>query len=116
MAWWHGRASGSGQDPLRAQASVPLRLRVGKADGLIISLPNLKPPVDRFDRLLRILALVGPGIFCVGYTIGTGAVTKLTSAGAQGGMQLLWALPLGCLLFWSMMEAYGRYTVVTGET
>ena len=83
---------------------------------MIISLPDLKASDDRFHGLRRVLALVGPGIFCVGYTIGTGAVTKLTAAGAQGGMQLLWVAPLGCILFWTLMEAYGRYTVVTGET
>lgn len=60
--------------------------------------------------------MAGPGIFCVGYTIGTGAVTKFSSAGAQAGMQLLWVLPIGGLLFWALQEACGRYTVVTGDT
>lgn len=68
------------------------------------------------SRLLPALLLVGPGIFGVGYTIGTGAVTKLAAAGAQAGLQRLWALLIGGLLFWALMEASGRYVLVTGET
>lgn len=67
-------------------------------------------------RWLRALLLAGPGIFCVGYTIGTGAVTKLSAAGAQAGMQLLWVLPIGGLLCWALLEACGRHAVVTGDT
>jgi Mn2+/Fe2+ NRAMP family transporter len=53
-------------------------------------------------------------MLCVGYTIGTGAVTKLAAAGAQSGLQLLWAVLGGSLLFWVLLEAYGRYAVVAG--
>lgn len=62
------------------------------------------------------LLSTGPGLFCVGFTIGTGAVTKLASAGAQTGWQPLWVLPLGAFLFWALMEAGGRYAVITGNT
>jgi len=59
---------------------------------------------------------VGPGIFCIGYTIGTGSVTSMIKAGSEFGMQLLWVLFLSVLFSWVLMEAYGRYAVVTGET
>lgn len=59
---------------------------------------------------------IGPGIFCIGYTIGTGSVTSMAKAGSQFGMQLLWVLVLSCLFAWVLMEAYGRYAVVTGQT
>jgi Mn2+/Fe2+ NRAMP family transporter len=62
------------------------------------------------------LLLVGPGFFCIGYTIGTGSVTSMAKAGSQYGMQLLWVLALSCLFAWVLMEAYGRYAIVTGET
>ena len=32
---------------------------------------------------------IGPGIFAIGYTIGTGSVTSMIVAGSQYGMQLL---------------------------
>ncbi len=74
----------------------------------------MTPPAHLWPRLVRALPFLGPGILCVGYTIGTGAVTKLAAAGAQSGLQLLWAVLGGALLFWVLLEAYGRYAVVTG--
>lgn len=62
------------------------------------------------------MVAVGPGIFCIGYTIGTGSVTAMAKAGSEFGMQLLWVLVLSVLFAWILMEAYGRYAVVTGET
>lgn len=59
---------------------------------------------------------VGPGIFCIGYTIGTGSITSMTKAGSMYGMQLLWVLSLSVFFTWILMEAYGRYALVTGDT
>ena len=67
-------------------------------------------------RIWAILLGVGPGIFCIGYTIGTGSVTSMAKAGSQFGMKLLWVLVLSCLFSWVMMEAYGRFAIMTGET
>ena len=63
-----------------------------------------------------LLLAVGPGIFAIGYTIGTGSVTSMIVAGSTYGMQLLWVLLLSCFFSWVLMEAYGRYAIVTGET
>ena len=62
------------------------------------------------------LLAVGPGIFCIGYTIGTGSVTSMATAGSRYGMQLLWVLLLSCLFSWVLMEAFGRFAIVTGDT
>ncbi len=67
-------------------------------------------------KILQFLLGIGPGIFAIGYTIGTGSVTSMIVAGSQFGMQLLWVLALSCLFSWVLMEAYGRYALVTGET
>jgi len=72
--------------------------------------PNL------LKRIYLLLLAIGPGIFAIGYTIGTGSVTSMIVAGSQFGMQLLWVLFLSCLFSWVLMEAYGRYSLVTGET
>ena len=69
-----------------------------------------------FQRLMLLLLGIGPGIFAIGYTIGTGSVTSMIVAGSTYGMQLLWVLALSCLFSWVLMEAYGRYALVTGET
>jgi Mn2+/Fe2+ NRAMP family transporter len=59
---------------------------------------------------------MGPGIFCIGHTIGTGSVTTMCKTGSMVGMELLWLLALCCLFMGFLMEAFGRYAVVTGET
>jgi len=67
-------------------------------------------------RIYQSLSIIGPGIMAIGYTIGTGSVTSMIVAGSQFGMQLLWVLFLSCVFSWVLMEAYGRYYLVTGET
>jgi manganese transport protein len=67
-------------------------------------------------KIWLMMLAIGPGIFCIGYTIGTGSVTAMAKSGSDFGMQLLWVLCLSVLFAWVLMEAYGRYAVVTGET
>ena len=67
-------------------------------------------------RLRKTLSAIGPGIFAIGYTIGTGSVTSMAKAGADYGLGLLWALALSCIFSGALMEAYGRMAAVTGET
>ncbi|MBQ2631287.1 MAG: Nramp family divalent metal transporter [Kiritimatiellae bacterium] len=66
--------------------------------------------------LMRVLAVLGPGIFAIGYTIGTGSVTSMAKAGADYGLGLVWVLALSCIFSGVLMEAYGRLAAVTGET
>ncbi len=68
------------------------------------------------QKLVLFLLGIGPGIFAIGYTIGTGSVTSMIVAGSSHGMELLWVLALSCLFSWVLMEAYGRYYLVTGQT
>ncbi|MHC4175726.1 MAG: divalent metal cation transporter, partial [Planctomycetota bacterium] len=37
-----------------------------------------------------------PGIFLLGFNIGTGSVTAMAKAGATYGMSLLWTILLSC--------------------
>ena len=67
-------------------------------------------------RLMAVLSLIGPGIFAIGYTIGTGSVTSMAKAGADYGLGLLWVLALSCLFSGVLMSAYGRFAAVSGET
>jgi len=66
--------------------------------------------------LTKFLIGLGPAFMAVGYTVGTGSVTSMVVAGNNFGMKLLWVLLLSCIFSWVLMEAYGRYTLVTGET
>jgi len=68
------------------------------------------------ERLLKTLALFLPGIFLLGFNIGTGSVTAMAKAGATYGMSLLWTIVASCVATFFMINAYGRLTLVTGET
>lgn len=67
-------------------------------------------------RLSKTLALFLPGIFLLGFNIGTGSVTAMAKAGATYGMSLLWTIVASCLATFFMINAYGHWTLVTGET
>lgn len=79
-------------------------------------LPESPRRASVIGRLWAMLLVVGPGIFCIGYTIGTGSVTSMATAGSRYGMQLLWVLLLSCLFSGVLMEAFGRYAIITGDT
>lgn len=68
------------------------------------------------QKLAKGLALFLPGIFLLGFNIGTGSVTAMAKAGADYGMSLLWTIIASCLCTFFMINLYGRYTLVTGET
>lgn len=68
------------------------------------------------QKFVRVLALFLPGIFLLGFNLGTGSVTAMAKAGAEYGMTLLWTIVASCLCTFFMINLYGRYTLVTGET
>lgn len=67
-------------------------------------------------KLLIALSAVGPGLFLIGYNIGTGSVTTMAKVGAEHGMTLTWALVLSCIFTYILMVAYGKTTLITGHT
>tara|TARA_R110002126_G_scaffold142037_1_gene287504 strand:+ start:26355 stop:27629 length:1275 start_codon:yes stop_codon:yes gene_type:complete len=67
-------------------------------------------------KIIAIILGFGPGIFAIGYTIGTGSVTSMIVAGSKFNMQLLWVLLLSCFFSGILMFAYGNYALITGET
>lgn len=68
------------------------------------------------QKFARGLALFLPGIFLLGFNIGTGSITTMAKAGADYGMTLLWTIVASCLCTFFMINIYSRYTLVTGET
>lgn len=68
------------------------------------------------QKLMLTLSLIGPGLFLIGYNIGTGSVTTMAKAGAEYGMSLFWALVLSCIFTYILMVAYGQVTIVSGKT
>lgn len=68
------------------------------------------------NKIIIGLSAVGPGLFLIGYNIGTGSVTTMAKTGAEYGMSLTWALVLSCIFTYILMVAYGKVTLVTGKT
>lgn len=75
-----------------------------------------KASISVLKKLLAGVLAFGPGIFAIGYTIGTGSVTSMIVAGSTYGMQLLWVLLLSCIFSGLLMYAYGNYALISGET
>ena len=69
-----------------------------------------------YKKIITALALVGPGLFLIGYNIGTGSVTTMAKTGAEHGMGLFWVLVLSAIFTYILMVAYGKMTIVTGKT
>jgi len=69
-----------------------------------------------FKKIIALVLAFGPGIFAIGYTIGTGSVTSMIVAGSTYGMQLLWVLLISCVFSGLLMYAYGNYALISGET
>ena len=67
-------------------------------------------------KLWKFLLSFGPGIFAIGYTIGTGSVTSMIVAGNNFGMDLLWVLFFSCLFSGVLMYVSGSYYLSTNET
>ncbi|HLU89896.1 MAG TPA: Nramp family divalent metal transporter, partial [Cyclobacteriaceae bacterium] len=72
--------------------------------------------VVKRNKILLAISAIGPGLFLIGYNIGTGSITTMAKVGAQYGMSLTWALALSCIFTYILMVAYGKTTLVTGNT
>lgn len=65
--------------------------------------------------LSKIVAVIGPGLFVLGYTIGTGSVTTMATSGAAYGMTLTWAVALSCLFTFFLIVGISRLAIVKGR-
>ncbi len=74
------------------------------------------PASGRFRRrLLRFLAVAGPGLIVMVADNDAGALSTYTQAGAQYGTSLLWLLPLLLPVTYFVQEMVARLGIVTGE-
>lgn len=77
---------------------------------------DIKVKQSIIKKIIALVLAFGPGIFAIGYTIGTGSVTSMIVAGSTYGMQLTWVLLLSCMFSGVLMFAYGNYALISGET
>lgn len=72
--------------------------------------------VSLLNRIKGGILAIGPGLFLIGYNIGTGSIVTMSKAGAMYGMALLWLLVLSCVFSYVLMVCYGKITIVSGRT
>jgi manganese transport protein len=72
--------------------------------------------MSKKHKLKQFLASIIPGLFIVGYVVGTGSVTSMVVSGARYGMSLTWALFLSCFFTFVLLIAISRLTIITGNT
>lgn len=75
-----------------------------------------RPGKDLGHKLRKLATSIGPGIFIVGYIIGTGSVTSMAKSGAEHGMSLTWALALSCFCTYVLVVAISRLTILSRNT
>jgi manganese transport protein len=68
------------------------------------------------SKLKRLFISLLPGIFLIGYNIGTGSITAMSKAGASFGTSLLWTVLLSCIITFYLLDRFSFFTIVTGET
>lgn len=64
----------------------------------------------------KFIATILPGIFLIGYNIGTGSITAMSKAGANFGLDLLWTLVISCIITYFLMVHFAKFTIVTHKT
>lgn len=67
-------------------------------------------------KLKQFISSIIPGLFIVGYVVGTGSVTSMVVSGARYGMSFSWALFLSCFFTFILLVAISRLTIISGHT
>jgi Mn2+/Fe2+ NRAMP family transporter len=72
--------------------------------------------MKQIEKVKRFISSIVPGLFIVGYVVGTGSVTSMVVSGARYGMSFTWALFLSCFFTLILLIAISRLTIITGDT
>lgn len=62
------------------------------------------------------LSAVGPAILLTATSVGAGDILTGSLAGAEAGTTVLWAVPAGVVLKWTLTEGIARWQMGTGTT
>lgn len=62
------------------------------------------------------ISAIGPAILLTATSVGAGDILTGSLAGAEGGTAVLWAVPAGVVLKWTLTEGIARWQMATGET
>src|SRR5215471_3071972 len=62
------------------------------------------------------LSSIGPAILLTATSIGAGDILTGSLAGSHAGLAVLWAVPAGVALKWTLTEGIARWQMATGTT
>lgn len=62
------------------------------------------------------LSAVGPAVLLTATSVGAGDILTGSLAGAEAGLAVLWAVPAGIVLKWTLTEGIARWQMATGTT
>lgn len=62
------------------------------------------------------LAAIGPAILLTATSVGAGDILTGSLAGSEAGIAVLWGVPAGVLLKWTLTEGIARWQMATGTT
>ena len=68
------------------------------------------------SKLTKFASSIAPGVFLIGYVIGTGSVTTMAAAGAKYGLSLIWTSFLASFFTYIMFVAISKSTIISGKT
>ncbi len=62
------------------------------------------------------LSAIGPAILLTATSVGAGDILTGSLAGSEAGLAVLWAVPAGVVLKWTLNEGIARWQMATGTT
>jgi Mn2+/Fe2+ NRAMP family transporter len=68
------------------------------------------------QQSLSRLTQIGPAILLTATSVGAGDILTGSLAGAEAGTAVLWAVPVGVILKWTLTEGVARWQMATGTT
>ena len=82
-------------------------------DPYLPSIETIKEPPHNFRERLKHL---GPSLILSAAIVGSGELIATTSLGAKAGFVTFWLIILGCIIKVMVQLAFGKHTLLTGET
>jgi Mn2+/Fe2+ NRAMP family transporter len=65
---------------------------------------------------MRLTTIIGPAILLTATSVGAGDILTGSLAGAEAGIAVVWAVPAGVILKWTLTEGIARWQMATGTT
>jgi Mn2+/Fe2+ NRAMP family transporter len=89
---------------------------VSEGGGNALCSGTVASPSERPSARASRLSTIGPAILLTATSVGAGDILTGSLAGAEAGIAVLWAVPVGVTLKWTLTEGIARWQMATGTT